>query len=103
MTNPMSISFDHILTTMVRNARVNLKTGLCVFLQLDDSKRLRVRAVDGKDHAKWRNETFSADNGGILNQCLKENRIVRIDKITGKDDLKKLLKPAAKALYAVVP
>ena len=102
MNDSITIAFEQILTTTVRMARVNLKAKLCVFLQIDDSKRLRVRAADGLDAEAWHGRTFGTEKG-VMAQCLSKNVIASAQSLAPDDELGAFLKPSAKAHYLVVP
>ena len=51
MNNPQ-LSFEQILNATVRMLRTTWKAEICLFLQMDDTGDLRVRAADGLEFAK---------------------------------------------------
>src|ERR1700733_9095570 len=89
------LSFEQILNATVRMLRTTWKAKICLFLQMDDSGNLRVRAADGLSLAKVASLTIKPAEGSFA-VCLNKNEIIEANSNTSLGTLAKLLKPYIK-------
>lgn len=89
------LSFEQILNATVHMLRETWKANLCVFLQMDDLGKLRVRSVDGAVSAKA--EIILVDSkAGAFGQCCANNKVIEVSVITGIQSLASALKISLK-------
>ena len=99
----LNVGFEQILHSTLRMTRRSLDTDLCVFLQFDDQNQLCVRAADGAGAKKWLGKAFPV-TAGEVQQCVKDNRVIRVHKASA-DSMLALLerKDSKKTTYILVP
>jgi len=85
-------SFEQVLQSTLRMIRTSWKIPACLFVQMDDTQLLRIRASDGLP------TTIPAAFGfkpgaGIISQCLEKNQVLESGKIPWDEGFEAVLKP----------
>ena len=93
MTNMEEISanyFEQVLNSTVRMIRTNWNVPVCLFIQMDDSGLLRIRASDGLRTVK-RSWGFKPMKGAVA-QCLEKNEVLESGAIPWDEGLEAILR-----------
>lgn len=99
------VSFEQILNATVHMLRETWKSNICVFMQMDDLGKLRVRSVDGATAPKSGIILVDA-KAGAFGQCCSDNKVIEVADVAGLQNLatalKISLKPGEKYILAPV-
>src|SRR6476659_1329384 len=85
-------SFEQVLQSALGMIRTSWKTPACIFLQMDDMQKLRVRASDGLNSPLPVNFGFNPGKG-IISQFLEKNQVFESGKIPWDDGFEAVVKP----------
>jgi len=88
-----TLSFEQILTATVRMVRTSWSAAVCLFLQIDDTGTLQVRAADGISPEAWKGVHFPLSHP-LIKKCMQEDRVFQGALADPKDPLRDLLKAA---------
>src|SRR5687767_13031220 len=102
--NEKSMNFEEILNSTVHMLRMTWKVDLCIFLQMDDHGKLRVRSSDGLSLSKP--DTLILDpRSGAASECCTKNTVVEVQSTAELGDLLKSIKPISPAneKYVLAP
>jgi transcriptional regulator with GAF, ATPase, and Fis domain len=88
-------SFEQILNSTVRMIRSSWNVSSCLFFQMDDEGKLRIRASDGLNGAT---QHIAIKPGkGIVSRCFDKNEVLESDQGEWDDGMQELLKPVLTA------
>jgi signal transduction histidine kinase len=96
--------FEQVLNSTVRMIRTNWNVPVCLFIQMDDTGLLRIRASDGLKSLK---SSFGFKPAqGLVARCMEKNEVLESGSLPWDEGLDELLKPVGPvqtSRYMAVP